>query len=89
MENASKSRRLCATVLAVARASVCGSAVAGDATTRAGRKRVMLDLTRFFDDRKIVGPTVTPAFYGAVSQMTRALDEKLEANAGQTAYGGC
>jgi len=47
------------------------------------------DLKRFFNDQEIVELTVTSAFYGAVSQITRALDVKLEANAGQTAYGGC
>ena len=89
MENASKSRRLCATVLAVACASACGIAVAVDAPALADRELAFLDLRRLFNDQEIVEPTVTSAFYGAVSQITRALDVKLEANAGQTANGGC
>jgi len=47
------------------------------------------NLKKFFDDAEIVELTVTSAFYGAVSQITRALEVKLEANAGQTAYGAC
>jgi alkylhydroperoxidase family enzyme len=46
-------------------------------------------LHKHFSDQEIVELTVTAAFYGAVSQITRALDVKLEANAGQTAYGAC
>ena|SRR6476661_737021 len=46
-------------------------------------------LKQHFNDQEIVELTVTAAFYGAVSQITRALDVKLEANAGQTAYGAC
>lgn len=89
MENALKSRRLCAKVLAVECVSVCGIAVAVDVPARADRELAFLDLRRLFNDQEIVEPTVTSAFYGAVSQITRALDVKLEANAGQTAYGGC
>jgi len=47
------------------------------------------NLRKFFNDAEIVELTVTSAFYGAVSQITRALEVKLEANAGQTAYGAC
>ena len=47
------------------------------------------NLKRFFNDSEIVELTVTSAFYGAVSQITRALEVKLETNAGQTAYGAC
>jgi len=47
------------------------------------------DLKKFFNDAEIVELTVTSAFYGAVSQITRALEVKLEGNAGQTAYGAC
>ena len=46
-------------------------------------------LKTHFNDQEIVELTVTSAFYGAVSQVTRALDVKLEPNAGQTAYGAC
>ena len=46
-------------------------------------------LKKHFNDAEIVELTVTSAFYGAVSQITRALEVKLEANAGQTAYGQC
>jgi len=46
-------------------------------------------LKRHFTDAEIVELTVTSAFYGMVSQITRSLDVKLEPNAGQTAYGAC
>jgi alkylhydroperoxidase family enzyme len=46
-------------------------------------------LKRYFTDAEIVELTVTSAFYGMVSQITRSLDVKLEPNAGQTAYGAC
>ena len=46
-------------------------------------------LKRYFTDPEIVELTVTSAFYGMVSQITRSLDVKLEPNAGQTAYGAC
>ncbi len=46
-------------------------------------------LKRHFNDQEIVELTVTSAFYGAVSQITRALAVALEPNAGQTAYGSC
>lgn len=46
-------------------------------------------LKKYFNDQEIVELTVTSAFYGAVAQITRALNVKLEPNAGQTAYGAC
>ena len=46
-------------------------------------------LKKHFTDAEIVELTVTAAFYGMVSQITRSLDVKLEPNAGQTAYGAC
>ena len=46
-------------------------------------------LERFYNPQEIVELTVTSAFYGAVSQITRSLAVQLEANAGQTAYGAC
>ena len=46
-------------------------------------------LKRHFTDPEIVELTVTSAFYGMVSQITRSLDVKLEPNTGQTAYGAC
>jgi alkylhydroperoxidase family enzyme len=46
-------------------------------------------LKQYFNDAEIVELTVTSAFYGMVSQITRSLDVKLEPNAGQTAYGTC
>ncbi len=47
------------------------------------------ELRKHCNDQEIVELTVTSAFYGAVAQITRALDVKLEPNAGQTAYGAC
>ena len=47
------------------------------------------NLKKHFNDREIVELTVTAAFYSASSQVTRALDVKLEPNAGKTAYGAC
>ena len=46
-------------------------------------------LSRHFNPQEIVELTVTSAFYGAVSQITRSLAVQLEPNAGQTAYGVC
>jgi len=46
-------------------------------------------LKKYFNDQEVVELTVTSAFYGAVAQITRALNVKLEPNAGQTAYGAC
>ncbi len=46
-------------------------------------------LKKFYNDQEIVELTVTSAFYGAVAQITRALNVKLEPDAGQTAYGTC
>lgn len=46
-------------------------------------------LERFYNAQEIVELTVTSAFYGAVSQITRSLAVQLEPNAGQTAYGAC
>ena len=50
---------------------------------------VYAGLKKHFTDPEIVELTVTAAFYGMVSQITRSLDVKLEPNAGQTAYGAC
>jgi alkylhydroperoxidase family enzyme len=50
---------------------------------------VFRELQKYFNDQEIVELTITSAFYGAVAQITRALDVKLEPNAGQTAYGIC
>ena len=47
------------------------------------------NIRKYFNDQEIVELTVTSAFYGAVAQITRALNVKLEPNAGQTAYGAC
>lgn len=47
------------------------------------------NLRKHFTDPEVVELTVTAAFYGMVSQITRSLDVKLEPNAGQTAYGAC
>ena len=46
-------------------------------------------MQKHFSAQEIVELTVTAAFYGMVSQITRSLDVKLEPNAGQTAYGAC
>lgn len=46
-------------------------------------------LRTHFNDQEIVELTVTAAFYGAVSQITRSLDVQLEADAGRTTYGAC
>ena len=51
--------------------------------------RTFADLKKHFDDQEVVELTVTAAFYGMVSQITRSLAVKLEPNAGQTAYGAC
>lgn len=51
--------------------------------------RTFADLRKHFNDQEIVELTVTAAFYGMVSQITRSLAVKLEPNAGQTAYGAC
>ena len=50
---------------------------------------VYAGLKKHFTDPEIVELTVTAAFYGMVSQITRSLAVKLEPNAGQTAYGAC
>jgi alkylhydroperoxidase family enzyme len=50
---------------------------------------VFAELRKHFNDQEIVELTVTSAFYGAVAQITRALNVKLEPEAGQTAYGTC
>ena len=99
VENVSKSRRLGRALLCVAqwKTSALFSdrqrallAYANGMTSAKGvGDDTFSDLKRFFNDQEIVELTVTSAFYGAVSQITRALDVKLEANAGQTAYGGC
>ena len=47
------------------------------------------NLRKHFTDPEVVELTVTAAFYGMVSQITRSLDVRLEPNAGQTAYGAC
>lgn len=46
-------------------------------------------LAGFYNPQEIVELTVTSAFYGAVSQITRSLAVQLEPNAGKTAYGAC
>jgi len=51
--------------------------------------RTFAELRKHFNDQEIVELTVTAAFYGMVSQITRSLAVKLEPNAGQTAYGAC
>ena len=95
VENVSKSRRLGRALLCVAQWKTSAlfsdlqRALLAYADGMTSAKGVGSDLKRFFNDQEIVELTVTSAFYGAVSQITRALDVKLEANAGQTAYGGC
>ena len=61
----------------------------GMASPRGVDDAVYAELKNHFTDPEIVELTVTSAFYGMVSQITRSLDVKLEKNAGQTAYGAC
>lgn len=61
----------------------------GMASDKGVDDRTFADLKKHFTDPEIVELTVTSAFYGAVSQITRSLAVKLEPNAGQTAYGAC
>ena len=68
-------------------------AILGYADAMAAEKgvddRAFADLKKHFNEQEIVELTVTAAFYGMVSQITRSLAVKLEPNAGQTAYGAC
>jgi alkylhydroperoxidase family enzyme len=61
----------------------------GMASARGVDDAVFAEIKKYFNDQEIVELTVTSAFYGAVAQITRALNVKLEPNAGQTAYGAC
>lgn len=62
-------------------------------TPRADRELIILRTAQLgggdYEYAQLGELTVTSAFYGAVSQITRSLAVQLEPNAGQTAYGAC
>jgi len=61
----------------------------GMATAQGVDDATFAKLGNYFSPQEIVELTVTSAFYGALSQITRSLAVQLEKNAGQTAYGTC
>lgn len=61
----------------------------GMASEKGVDDRTFAELKKYFNDQDVVELTVTAAFYGMVSQITRSLAVALEPNAGKTAYGAC